>query len=247
MLRIAVCHKNQQFVKVIRSLVSMQTLYGRSFVFAYPDVNVMLKDFSENRSVDMLIIDAEQVIRHEEDILKLFCNRMPNCVFVLTARDGMVDADLLKIKPYRCLYERDISVKNIKAMHDAVAYAYLHKKKIFIWGSFDKVSYKISPEDILYVSIAKHGSLLHLHPECEAGKIANEMKSSEKLSELFDTVGQCGFAYAHNSYLINLEYVEKYSGSQIQLSDGSILSVSRSKEKGFDDALHEYWDAHFSQ
>lgn len=47
MLRIAVCHKNQQFVKVIRSLVSMQTLYGRSFVFAYPDVNVMLKDFSE--------------------------------------------------------------------------------------------------------------------------------------------------------------------------------------------------------
>lgn len=59
--------------------------------------------------------------------------------------------------------------------------------------------------------------------------------------------GGCGFAYAHNSYLINLEYVEKYSGSQIQLSDGSILTVSRSKEKGFDDAFHEYLDMHFSQ
>ena len=246
MLRIAVCHRNQQFVKVIRSLVSMETLYGRSVVFAYPDVNAILKAFSENKSVDMLIIDTELAMEQEQSILKLFYKRMPNCVLVLTAKDGMVDADLLKIKPYRCLYERDVSVKNIKAMHDAVTDAYLQKKKIFGWGSYDKVSYKIASEDILYVSIAKHGSVLHLHPRSEAGKVAEEMKSSAKLSELFDTVGGCGFAYAHNSYFINLEYVEKYSGSQIQLGDGSILSVSRSKEKGFDDAFREYWKIRFS-
>ena len=72
MLRIAVCHRNQQFVKVIRSLVSMETLYGRSVVFAYPDVNAILKAFSENKSVDMLIIDTELAMEQEQSILKLF-------------------------------------------------------------------------------------------------------------------------------------------------------------------------------
>lgn len=241
MLRVAIYHENAQYAKVIKELFYKETLFGSTVVFTYYNKERILRDFSKDKSVDVLIVDTKLAMQDEQEILKLFQKRLSDCILVLASKDGLIDAELLKLKPFRCLYERDISLKNIIAIRDVVAYAELMKNKIFIWGWNGKVSYKISPSDIMYVSIAKHGSVIHLNPKMDHGKIATEMRNSAKLSELFDTVGRCGFAYAHNSYFINLEYVENYSGTQVEMEDGSVLSVSRSKGKIFEDAFRDYW------
>ena len=243
MLRVTIYHGNAQYAKVIKDLIYKETVYGSSVVFTYYNKERILQDFSKDKSVDVLIADVKLAMQDEQGILKLFQKRLPDCILVLVSKDGLIDAELLKLNPFRCLYERDISVKNIMAIRDVVAYAELMKNKIYIWGWNGKVSYKISPSDIMYVSIAKHGSIIHLNPKTEHGRIALEMRNSAKLSELFDTVGRCGFAYAHNSYFINLEYVENYSGTQVEMEDGSILSISRSKGKNFEDAFRDYWSS----
>lgn len=243
MLRVAIYHENAQYAKVIKDLIYKETLYGKAIVFTYYDGERILHDFSKDKSVDVLIVDSKLAMQDEQELINLFQKRLPACILVLVSKDGMIDAELLKLNPFRCLYERDISVKNIMAIRDVVAYAGLMKNRTYIWGYHEKVSYKIFPSDIMYVSIAKHGSVIHLNPKTDHGKIATEMRNSAKLSELFDTVGRCGFAYAHNSYFINLEYVENYSGTQVEMEDGSILSVSRSKGKIFEDAFRDYWNS----
>lgn len=243
MLRVAIYHENAQYVKVIKDLIYKETLCGSSAVFTYCNKERILRDFFKDKSVDVLIVDAKLAMQDEQEILKLFQKRLPACILVLVSKDGLIDAELLKLKPFRCLYERDISVKNITAIRDVIAYAGLMKNRTFIWGCHEKVSYKISPSDIMYISIAKHGSVIHLNPKTDHGKVATEMRNGAKLSELFDTVGRCGFAYAHNSYFINLEYVENYSGTQVEMEDGSVLSISRSKGKNFEDAFRDYWSS----
>ena len=40
-----------------------------------------------------------------------------------------------------------------------------------------------------------------------------------------------GFEYAHNSYIVNLNYIKRMTTQELQMSDGTILSIARSKEK----------------
>lgn len=242
MLKVAIYHKNRRFVSVIKEMLYNTNVRGHIFVFSYYNIEHIMMDFLSTKSVDVLIVDVDLAMARDQEVLELFRKRLPECVLVLSSADGMINADLLKVKPYRCLYERDISAKNILAVKDVVNYAYVSKKKTFVWGYVGKVAYKLDPDDIVFVSIAKRGSVIHINPDSATGEIALEMRSNAKLSELFDTVGCCGFAYAHNSYFINLQYVVRHSSTEVELEDGSVLSISRSKGKDFDDAFRDYWE-----
>lgn len=245
MLKVAIYHEDKYYTETLKELISETSASGKIFVFTYHDIDHFLHDLFVRKNMDVLIADAKLIAQNDHRLLKLLKQRLPGCVFVLTSKDGLLDADLLKLKPYRCLCEKEVSLKNEKAMKETLDYAQLCKKKVFIWGNVGKVSYKLSPDDILYVSIAKRGSIIHLNPKSAQAEIANEMRNNAKLPELFNAVGNCGFAYAHNSYFINLQYVERYSTTEVEMEDGSVLSVSRSKGKDFDDALQAYWEAHY--
>lgn len=41
------------------------------------------------------------------------------------------------------------------------------------------------------------------------------------------------FAYAHNSYIVNLKHVAKVEGNLLVLMDGTALSISRSRKEEF--------------
>ena len=49
------------------------------------------------------------------------------------------------------------------------------------------------------------------------------------------------FAYAHNSYIVNMEYIRVRKRQEIQLLDGKILSVSRSKTKELKEKMESYY------
>ena len=59
MLRVTIYHGNAQYAKVIKDLIYKETLYGSSVVFTYYNKERILQDFSKDKSVDVLIIDAE--------------------------------------------------------------------------------------------------------------------------------------------------------------------------------------------
>ena len=57
------------------------------------------------------------------------------------------------------------------------------------------------------------------------------------LDEMYEMLKDYGFEYAHNSYLVNLKYVTRKTTTELELIDGTHLSISRSKENSFTDAL----------
>lgn len=48
------------------------------------------------------------------------------------------------------------------------------------------------------------------------------------------------FAYAHNSYVVNLKYVAKVEGNLLVLMDGTALTISRSRKEEFHKAFARY-------
>ena len=54
------------------------------------------------------------------------------------------------------------------------------------------------------------------------------------------------FAYAHNSYIVNLKYVKKLSSEELKLVDGQVLSVS-TKIKNLRKQVTEYFERKYGE
>ena len=79
-----------------------------------------------------------------------------------------------------------------------------------------------------------------MHPD-----VCGEEKSittTKKLSDLYEILEGCGFAYAHSSYIVNLDYVKMLRFGEVQMIDDTILNVSRSREKNLKRAYIEGMD-----
>lgn len=94
---------------------------------------------------------------------------------------------------------------------------------------------RVPVEKILYICLAKRGC--HMYVD-ESGSV-KEMRCRESLPDLYGELADKGFAYAHNSYIVNLEKVEAIEKNIVILKDGIQLNISRSKRKQFEDKLLE--------
>ena len=59
----------------------------------------------------------------------------------------------------------------------------------------------------------------------------------EKIDELYNLLKEYDFEYAHRSYIVNLRYIKRKKNTELEMMDGPLLSVARSKEK----QLHDSW------
>ena len=86
---------------------------------------------------------------------------------------------------------------------------------------------QLSTKYVSYISIAKRGTVIH----CENSK---EMYTSTKrLVEFYEQLKDFGFAYAHNSYIVNLRYVAIAGTKELELMNGEKLTISRARAKEF--------------
>ena len=89
--------------------------------------------------------------------------------------------------------------------------------------------------DIMYIEISKRGTKVHtLNKGGMVEKVYSCKKSLDFLYELFK---ESNFAYAHNSYIVNLAKVEGLEKNVALLQMGIQLNVSRSRKGQFADAL----------
>lgn len=109
----------------------------------------------------------------------------------------------------------------------------MEKSKVmpYLMGKEENHLVKLSPEQIAYISIAKRGTVLH----CTEGK--GSYSSPKKLAEFYEQLKNAGFAYAHNSYIVNLEHVVEVGPKELEFVNGERLTISRARAKEFKKAF----------
>ena len=92
-------------------------------------------------------------------------------------------------------------------------------------------------ENSLYVSIVRGGCRGHIYGEAAE----DDLLVREKIRTLGDRLMESDFAFAHNSYLVNMRYVDSYSRTEVVLKDKTVLTISRSKYGEFEERIFQYW------
>jgi hypothetical protein len=102
-------------------------------------------------------------------------------------------------------------------------------------------SYKIAPKEIMYIAIAKRGVDVFINEKLQQRLNIKKVHCNRRICELYKILEHYNFAYAHNSYIVNMEYIRVRKRQEIQLLDGKILSVSRSKTKELKEKMESYY------
>ena len=87
------------------------------------------------------------------------------------------------------------------------------------------------------------GEILYLESANYVTKIVTQSGTYTVRRSLkaFDTeLTNAGFARCHASFLVNLDRVRRVTGSQLTLTDGTVIPISRQRKKAFEDALTEF-------
>ena len=86
---------------------------------------------------------------------------------------------------------------------------------------------RLSSDKISYIAIAKKGAVIH------CGNSDEIYTTHKKVAELYEQLKDFGFAYAHNSYIVNLKYVVMLDSKELELMSGEKLTISRARAKEF--------------
>ncbi len=240
MFYIALCDDDSRYMEYLKKM-----LIGRAglnpdavLFYEYASGEELVKDFSRNIPYHLLILDMEMEQLDGDDTAREFRKKHPDALLVFCSGEFQPTVKSFEANAFRYLlksYGSDEMAGELKVIIEE-----MEKRKCVpkIAVSYRDRTDFVRASDILYASIRKYGS--HVHVYDGVSKKVNQLICNKSVSELYRELENFNFAYAHKSYFVNLQYVSNISNHQIELIDGTILTISKSKEKRFRESLALY-------
>jgi Response regulator of the LytR/AlgR family len=242
MYHIALCDDAQIFINYMKTIIKTVITSGGLDLnmitfYEYHSGEELIHSFNQNIDYDLLVLDMQMGKLNGNETAKLFREKYPNTTLVFCSGKVQPTVESFEVTPFRYLLkqygdnrmqsEMKPVIEKMKSMKSVPSITCLYK--------YNAIKYK--PNEILYIAATKRGSNLFVLPSGIRYGFENCIKSKEKVKDLYPILKDHGFMYAHNSYIVNLNYIKRKTTAELELIDGTVLSIARSKEKALRLAL----------
>ena len=112
----------------------------------------------------------------------------------------------------------------------SAAVAKCSPKSISVAGERGPILVRI--RDITYIEVFNYTTIIHT--------IKGQHQVRTPLKGFEANFRSNGFARPHNSFLVNLDFVDHIQKSSLFLTDGTDIPISRNRKKAFDEALFRF-------
>lgn len=229
MYRIGICDDDITFIEYIKRL----------FREACPDIEFyeylsgeeLVRDMPTKGTYDLLILDVFMPKMDGNETARTFRKQFPDTLLVFCSGVCMPTVESFETTPFRYWlkeYTEERMCSEVRVVLDK-----LQKSKVApcIMGKSGNQIVRLSLDSISYIAIARNGSVIY-------GRNSEEKyTSSKRIGELYELLKDFGFAYAHNSYIVNLKYVAIAGAKELELLNGEKLTISRARAKEFQKAF----------
>lgn len=225
MYYIGICDDDAVFIKYIERLFG-ETQEAIEFL-EYLSGEELICDMQKRTAYDLLVLDMQMPGMDGNETAKEFRKQFPNTLLVFCSGVCLPTVESFETTPYRYWLKEYTEERMQQEICDVLCKMKTSKMLPYIMGRRKNQIVKLSPEQIYYISIAKRGTVLH------CGTTEDQYTSQKKLIEFYEELRQVGFAYAHNSYIVNLKYVTVVGAKELELANGEKLTISRARVKEF--------------
>lgn len=241
MLKVAICDDDVHYIRYIKEILIQIGLDEESVkYYEYTSGEEFIRSFRNNIEYSLLILDMQMPKIDGNQVAIEFRKKYKDAILVLCSDVYRPTPESFKVNPFRYLLKNYDTATMVDELKEVVQYLRKNEGYPIIIAKYQKKNIKIKLDDILYISILKRGSCVHTCIENFGTDDTGCFVCDKKVSELYQELSDYGFAYAHNSYIVNLKHVKIKGKGEIKLSNGEILSVARSKEQGFREKMAEF-------
>lgn len=221
-MQIAICDDNKEIIDYLEHEIQMQ--FGTHYtVTGYLDTDELLDTWSNSKNpADIVIMDIKLQHHNGVDIAKRLHELYGTHVKIIfitgypehASEIFRAQPTFLLMKPIskELLYEALIKAENLIKEENQTA----------IYISFRGCTKKIKANDIYYAESIKKKSILHCIDGAE--------ETMQKLSEVEKLLPDY-FLRIHQSFLVNMNFIQSISAYQLEMTDGNTFPISRSKSK----------------
>lgn len=232
MYNIAICDDDSNYIKYIKKMLIRSGLKKEEVIFyPYESGEDLIQSIDTCEKIDLLILDMQMKMLDGHETARKFRSHFPASVIVFCSGVCMPTVETFETTPFRYLLKEYADERMIHELKVIITEMKNKNIEPTIIGTLRSTMVKLKLDEILYISIARRGSNIYVNPQLVKYDINTCVSSKMKVAELYSVLKSFGFEYAHNSYIVNLNYIKRMTTQELQMSDGTILSIARSKEK----------------
>lgn len=224
-MRILICDDEQTNLNTLQIHIEE---YMRSHHILY-SITALVDStkLSKDESFDLAFLDIQMPGIDGITLAKQLRQQNPKlALFFVTNYDEYQD-DAMDLQAFR-FFEKPFDVNRLYAGLDK-AMEYIDGAYVDIYLSENGTQYRIIADDILYVTRDGRRTTIITTDR--------EFCVTEKFDDLCGKLPQLFFYPVHKSFFVNLHYVERYSYSELLLTNGTYIPVAPRKQSAF----HKFW------
>lgn len=243
MYNIAVCDDNRQFLETFEKLIRTNSEYEAGMIcHKFISGGNLLRAEVEN--YDLIILDMQMDKLDGFSTAVRIKEKNKNAVLAFCSGVVMPQTKHFEVQPYRYLLKKMDNSEMQKNITDLLLEMKRRKKKDIVEVVNDGRAYRINIDNIIYVYRQKRGSVIVFEKNVSGNTTQiEELQSNEKLSEWYRQLSECGFEFAHTSYIVNMKKIISVEKDDIVMSSRQVLRVSRTCKHQF----HERFSYYFSK
>lgn len=241
MYYIAICDDDRSFIRYMSKLL-LDSGFDKddTVIYEFNSGEKLIESAGSYEKIDLLILDMLMDKLDGNATARLFRGQFPSSVIVFCSGACQPTVESFEAMPFRYLLKEYTDERMRRELKVIVHEVKNRVIEPIVIGTWNYSVIKLKLEEILYISISRNGCNIIVNPEYIEYEFENHITCKRKLSEMYSELKDYGFEYAHNSYIVNMNYIKRKTSRELEMVDGTILSISRSKEKQLRTAFARY-------
>ena len=208
--------------------------------FEYTSGSEFIHSFPSLSHISLLILDIQIPEMDGDEIALRFRQHFPTSMLVFCSGVYLPTVKSFEPNPFRYLLkeysnqrledELRVIINELKAKHSVP----------YIIGKRHNNIVKLEPDEIMYISVARKKSHIHINPNSKVYDFEDNIMCDYKMADLYMDLKNYNFVYAHNSYIVNLKYIKRITNVELELTNGELLSIARSKMPNLRESFVKY-------
>ncbi len=239
MYHIAICDDDKLFIAYMKQIIHQARGNGgdQFEIYEFCSGEELLSNLKEITHIDLLILDMELGGIDGDETAEQFRTKCKDVVLVFCSGMRVPTVRSFRVTPYRYLLKSYSNAQFICEMSEVLIEVKKRLNIEYIVGHYRNNVIRVNIHNILYAENAKRGSRIIVCSGCHEGKFDSPILVDEKLEILSKQFND--LVFAHSSYIINMNHIEKIVDNEVHLDNGDRMSISRTYKKSFRERFTE--------
>lgn len=235
MIHIAICDQEKEFVKKMKRIIDgyLQKAGIAASIDFFHNVRKLLWTLDTPKCYDLVLYSTNSFNIEEMAFLDRIHKKLPDACLILLTEHSEYKADSLDHWVFRYILKDQIDQLLGPVVKTILLNLMEQRKKAYTVFS-KKQMIKVNYQSVFSINREGNYSSFTL----ASGKKVKERKS---LAQVYSYLDPDKFVYINRGTIANLEHISSIQNGVVQLSNGSLISLSRNKVKNVMEKLKKYY------